>query len=260
VPTEVGKVGVESPTFIEPVQKRKDGIEAMFMRQTKAKESAKAAGTDKRKHEPESSPSPAEAEMKEETRTGTPVTVTTASPTSPSPAKRVKTEKKRDPMEPMQIVDVDAGEPAEDNNKSGSDIEILSPPGPSPSSQPVPYCPPPLSPFSLYSRNNTIAFFHKGCEAKNEEERARRHTSVVRFAAAAAAAAAATALIFPNGFQEQVQRASGSLPCITFFFFFFVFRFFVWVLTHTSLLRVPRLVLSWSHSLPSRRRRARRKR
>jgi hypothetical protein len=32
-------VGTESPTFIEPVQKRKDGIEAMFMRQSKAPKS-----------------------------------------------------------------------------------------------------------------------------------------------------------------------------------------------------------------------------
>ncbi|KAA1475767.1 DUF159 domain-containing protein [Dentipellis sp. KUC8613] len=37
VPKEVGKVGTESPTFIEPISKRKDGIEAMFTKQkTKA--------------------------------------------------------------------------------------------------------------------------------------------------------------------------------------------------------------------------------
>ena len=143
VPGEVGKVGVESPTFVEPVQKRKDGIEAMFMRQAKAKESASAAvaGTgNKRKHEPVSSPSP--AEVKDET--GTPLAVATALPTSPlpslSPAKRAKTEK-RDPIKPMEIVDVDidvdAGEPAEDQ-ESSSDIELLSsPPVGPPSSQPV---------------------------------------------------------------------------------------------------------------------------
>lgn len=33
VPVEVGKVGEESSTFIEPVSKRKDGIEAMFQKQ-----------------------------------------------------------------------------------------------------------------------------------------------------------------------------------------------------------------------------------
>jgi len=148
VPGEVGKVGVESPTFIEPVQKRKDGIEAMFMRQAnKAKESASpsssaAAGRtvigNKRKHEPSSSPSP--AEVKDETRT--PVT----SPSSP--AKRIKPDKSDHPIKPTEIVDVDidvgAGEPAEDDNKSSSgDIEILSSPGPS-TSQPV-IVPPPLN-------------------------------------------------------------------------------------------------------------------
>ncbi|KAH9029272.1 hypothetical protein EDB85DRAFT_1867255 [Lactarius pseudohatsudake] len=43
VPQEVGRVGVQSPTFVEPVEKRKDGIEALFTRQ--------AVGG-KRKHEP----------------------------------------------------------------------------------------------------------------------------------------------------------------------------------------------------------------
>ncbi|PBK71871.1 DUF159-domain-containing protein [Armillaria solidipes] len=33
VPKEVGKVGTESATFIEPIDKRKDGIEAMFAKQ-----------------------------------------------------------------------------------------------------------------------------------------------------------------------------------------------------------------------------------
>ena len=34
VPKEVGKVGAESPTFVEPIAERKDGIQAMFARQT----------------------------------------------------------------------------------------------------------------------------------------------------------------------------------------------------------------------------------
>jgi len=33
VPKEVGKVGTESPSFIEPVANRKDGIQAMFSKQ-----------------------------------------------------------------------------------------------------------------------------------------------------------------------------------------------------------------------------------
>ena len=36
VPKEVGKVGTESPTFIQPVSERKDGIQAMFARQNAA--------------------------------------------------------------------------------------------------------------------------------------------------------------------------------------------------------------------------------
>jgi hypothetical protein len=137
VPAEVGKVGVESPTFIEPVQKRKDGIEAMFMRQTttKAKESTTAAvGSGKRKHEP-SSPSPASAAA--------------ATAPSSSPAKRAKAEK--DPVGPKEIVDVDldldAGNPAPAEGHDSSDVEILSSsPGPySPQTVIVPSFPPSLS-------------------------------------------------------------------------------------------------------------------
>jgi len=86
MPGEVRKVGVALPTFIEPVQKHKDGIEAMFMRQAKAKESASTAAVagrtgNKRKHKPSSS-SP--TEVKDET--GTPVTL-------PSLAKCIKPDK-----------------------------------------------------------------------------------------------------------------------------------------------------------------------
>ena len=37
VPKEVGKVGAESPTFVEPIAERKDGIQAMFAKQRQAK-------------------------------------------------------------------------------------------------------------------------------------------------------------------------------------------------------------------------------
>jgi hypothetical protein len=39
VPKEVGKVGTESPTFIEPIANRKDGIQAMFLRQQETQKS-----------------------------------------------------------------------------------------------------------------------------------------------------------------------------------------------------------------------------
>lgn len=35
MPKEVGKIGTESPTFVQPVQDRKDGIQAMFAKQQK---------------------------------------------------------------------------------------------------------------------------------------------------------------------------------------------------------------------------------
>ncbi|TFK80769.1 DUF159-domain-containing protein [Polyporus arcularius HHB13444] len=34
VPKEVGKIGTDSPTFVEPIAERKDGIQAMFAKQT----------------------------------------------------------------------------------------------------------------------------------------------------------------------------------------------------------------------------------
>lgn len=44
VPKEVGKVGTESATFIEPVATRKDGIKAMFAKQaTTPKKGAKSS-------------------------------------------------------------------------------------------------------------------------------------------------------------------------------------------------------------------------
>jgi hypothetical protein len=131
VPREVGKVGVQSPTFIEPVQKRKDGIEAMFSRQAKAAQqpqqksasrytlpaAATAAGSGKRKRE---SSSPTE-EKEEEKETGTSVSTTVPS----SPAKRSKV--KKDPIKQHDTVDSEEG---------NSDVEILLPSGPSPSSPP----------------------------------------------------------------------------------------------------------------------------
>jgi hypothetical protein len=44
VPKEVGKVGKESPSFIQPVQERKDGIKAMFAKQKQAT-SSEGTGT-----------------------------------------------------------------------------------------------------------------------------------------------------------------------------------------------------------------------
>ncbi|KAI0298994.1 hypothetical protein B0F90DRAFT_1631821 [Multifurca ochricompacta] len=129
VPQEVGKVGTESPTFIEPVEKRKDGIEAMFMRQaeamtatTKMQKSESGAstsstfsnppsmGSGKRKREPSESLETAEA-------------VIAVSAASPTAKKRIKAES---PLK-GEVVDVDLIN-ENDTSEGNSDIEILSPP------------------------------------------------------------------------------------------------------------------------------------
>ncbi len=46
VPKEVGKVGTESPTFVEPVSQRPDGIEAMFAKQSNSQSSPKKRKAD----------------------------------------------------------------------------------------------------------------------------------------------------------------------------------------------------------------------
>ena len=88
VPTEVGKEGTESPMFIEPVQMRKDGIAAMFLRQAEAAQqsavqdaplSPRAAASGKRKREP--SP-PAEKMEEDEGMMST--LASSAGPSSPS--------------------------------------------------------------------------------------------------------------------------------------------------------------------------------
>lgn len=57
VPTEVGKVGTESPAFINPVSERKDGILAMFARQ-KEGTGAKAAVSPAKKRKRSTTPVP----------------------------------------------------------------------------------------------------------------------------------------------------------------------------------------------------------
>ncbi|PFH50006.1 hypothetical protein AMATHDRAFT_146348 [Amanita thiersii Skay4041] len=49
VPKEVGKVGTESPSFIEPIKDRKDGIQAMFQKQLQS--TSGSGGGTKRKHD-----------------------------------------------------------------------------------------------------------------------------------------------------------------------------------------------------------------
>ncbi|KAF8621468.1 hypothetical protein AX15_007762 [Amanita polypyramis BW_CC] len=74
VPKEVGKVGNESPSFIEPIKERKDGIQAMFQKQ--------AQGAAKRKRA--DSPLPPTSQDKDEKKLKTESSYTPP----PSPRKR----------------------------------------------------------------------------------------------------------------------------------------------------------------------------
>ncbi|KAN0079970.1 hypothetical protein V8E55_009536 [Tylopilus felleus] len=64
VPKEVGKVGTESPKFIEPIAERKDGIMAMFAKQRSKQ--AESSAKRKRSSSPTSLPSVFKTEVKTE--------------------------------------------------------------------------------------------------------------------------------------------------------------------------------------------------
>jgi hypothetical protein len=118
VPKEVGKVSVQSPTFIEPVQKRKDGIEAMFSRQAKAAQQQQKstsrdtppAGSGKRKRE---STAPIEEKEEEKVKEAG-VSVSTTAPSSPAKRSKVK----KDPIKHDDTVD-------SEEKEGNSDVEIL---------------------------------------------------------------------------------------------------------------------------------------
>jgi putative SOS response-associated peptidase YedK len=72
VPKEVGKVGTESPTFIEPIANRKDGIQAMFLRQ-KQVQTSRVREPPKRKRSSSSSPSRPAVEPNDLAKAGQPL-------------------------------------------------------------------------------------------------------------------------------------------------------------------------------------------
>ena len=190
VPTEVGKVGTESPTFIEPVQKRKDGIEAMFSRQAKAAQQRSAvrdapsspsppphaaAASGKRKREPSSSADEVE-EVKGKMGTS-------ASSAAPSPFKRSVAKE-----HPIKVDDDSV------DSEGNSDVEILlSHPSSPPQAQSVRSHPAlALSRTELIANleecSATIKSSFKDCQAKDKERggrhRQRQHHLSVGFAAA----------------------------------------------------------------------------
>lgn len=58
VPKEVGKVGTESPTFIQPIAQRKDGIQAMFAKQKTSKLASPATTPASSQSQSQSQPQP----------------------------------------------------------------------------------------------------------------------------------------------------------------------------------------------------------
>ncbi|RDB23522.1 hypothetical protein Hypma_009219 [Hypsizygus marmoreus] len=75
VPKEVGKVGTESSTFIEPITSRKDGIQAMFSKQAKTSDSKHPAV--------------------KRSRSKSPAKVHDLTADSPPPTKKAKVEKRK---------------------------------------------------------------------------------------------------------------------------------------------------------------------
>ncbi|KAI9459908.1 DUF159-domain-containing protein [Lactarius psammicola] len=125
VPQEVGRVGVESPTFIEPVEKRKDGIEALFTRQANK---AKGSTQKKKDDEPDALSSLAGGKRKREPSPLEGKIVINPASSSPSAKyldhrdRNVKTES---PIAADPIVDVDDTGDASKAADSDSDVEIL---------------------------------------------------------------------------------------------------------------------------------------
>ena len=78
VPKEVGKVGNESPTFVQPIAHRKDGIQAMFAKQTQK-------GT--------TAASPAKSSTRKLKRSASPATEMTDVTGGAQPAKKARVEK-----------------------------------------------------------------------------------------------------------------------------------------------------------------------
>ncbi len=87
VPKEVGRVGTESPSFIEPITSRKDGIQALFSKQRqKSLQPTSSPATLKAKRNFEDNPTPSglPAESSATVDTNPSVSV------GPSPSKRPK--------------------------------------------------------------------------------------------------------------------------------------------------------------------------
>lgn len=108
VPKEVGKVGEESPTFIQPVVERKDGIQAMFARQ--AAKASSAPNSSQQTPSQQSSPKKLKAEPRSPSkrkRSASPVVKTGSSTKSPTstPSKKVNAVKSEE-SQGKEVIDL----------------------------------------------------------------------------------------------------------------------------------------------------------
>lgn len=106
VPKEVGKIGTESPTFIEPVTARKDGIQAMFARQT-----AKAPTS------PSSSQAPAEPKTPQKRKRSSSPRASSSTP------RRLQTTPKRVKHEVVDLCDDESEREASETTKKVNTLE-----------------------------------------------------------------------------------------------------------------------------------------
>ncbi len=124
VPKEVGKVGTESPAFIQPISQRQDGIQAMFAKQNLIQGSPAIISKSNAKRQRSTTPKPS---------TGGD-TVLEQSPSNISPVKRRKVQRSS-PSKPRKVEEVidlcdteeeeeSAMEPAKQSN-STKDVALI---------------------------------------------------------------------------------------------------------------------------------------
>ena len=70
MPKEVGKIGNESPTFVQPIAERKDGIEAMFAKQLRKEPSAVSRTTARKRSRSPTDVTGAEADAEADAAVG----------------------------------------------------------------------------------------------------------------------------------------------------------------------------------------------
>ena len=110
VPKEVGKVGAESPTFIQPISQRQDGIQAMFAKQMKSASQESPKKPKKRVMTPEpTQSSPASPSLQPSSQL--------SSQPSPSKRRKVKSDK-ASPASPRMAETIDLCDTDDDSGNA----------------------------------------------------------------------------------------------------------------------------------------------